>query len=146
MNRAAVKLNRIHKASYYIRERMLDVVDVVVGRIEKQGGGCSHPASGACYSYGGKRCAIGLLLKPDELKGIQYTTISSEANRKHLSKIISRFSLTTTVDSHRGFVVEFLQRIQDAHDNAYDTFNRVDDRDKKFADEIQNVRDWIATI
>jgi hypothetical protein len=97
------------------------ILDIVVGKITDSGG-CFIDGLGVAYlnKKNGTRDPIGHLLSVSDLKG--FGTIDSEAQRPLVRKIATKYGLDISRDSERGKFVQFLQALQDAHDEVFDKF------------------------
>ena len=98
---------------------------VSVARIQKQGGGCTHPKTGACYKYSGKRDAIAMLINPEIIRSMSYGLISSDEQSYIVNAIMNKYQLRVDDSYMRSKVKLFLQQLQDAHDQAFDQYNGI---------------------
>ena len=120
------------------------ILNTSVGRIQKQGCGCSIDGVGAVYKNGTLRDAIAILIAPSAIKTHTYGEISEDDQAYIVKQIASMYSITYALAPDRAFLVNFLQRLQDAHDNAFDMFNPVEgDRMEFFITETEKIKDWL---
>ena len=96
-----------------------------VARIQKQGSGCAHPKTGACYKYAGKRDAIAILINPEIIRSMSYGLISSDEQSYIVNAIMHKYQLRVDDSTVRVKVKVFLQQLQDAHDQAFDQYNGI---------------------
>lgn len=96
-----------------------------VARIQKQGSGCTHPNTGACYKYAGKRDAIAILIDPKIIRSMSYGLISSDEQSYIVNAIMNKYQLRVDDAYMRSKVKTFLQQLQDAHDQAFDQYNGI---------------------
>lgn len=122
--------------------KCLAILKTSVGRIQKQGCGCTKDGVGAVYKNGTLRDAIAILLAPSVIHNHTYGEISEDDQAYIVKQIASRYSIPYAMAPDREFLVKFLQQLQDAHDNAFDGFNQVDgDRMQFFLSECDKIKD-----
>lgn len=122
--------------------KCLAILKTSVGRIQKQGCGCTLDGVGAVYKNGNLRDAIAILLAPSAIYNHTYGEISEDEQAYIVKKIASMYSIRYDLSADRQFLVKFLQQLQDAHDNAFDGFNHVDgDRMEFFLSECDKIKD-----
>jgi len=122
--------------------KCLAILKTSVGRIQKQGCGCTLDGVGAVYKNGNLRDAIAILLAPSAIYNHTYGEISEDEQAYIVKKIASMYSIRYDLPADRQFLVKFLQQLQDAHDNAFDGFNHVDgDRMEFFLSECDKIKD-----
>lgn len=108
-----------------------------VSRIQKQGHGCTHPKTGACYKYAGKRDAIACLIDSNIIRSMSYGLISSDEQSYIVNAIMHKYQLRVDDSNVRVKVKTFLQKLQDAHDLAFDQFNNTPNPMEHFIDECK---------
>lgn len=122
--------------------KCLAILKTSVGRIQKQGCGCTIDGVGSVYKNGTLRDAIAILLAPSAIHNHTYGEISEDDQSYIVKKIASMYSVRYDLPADREFLVKFLQQLQDAHDNAFDGFNHVDgDRMQFFLSECGKIKD-----
>ena len=122
--------------------KCLAILKTSVGRIQKQGCGCTLDGVGAVYKNGNLRDAIAILLAPSAIYNHTYGEISEDEQAYIVKKIASMYSIRYDLPADRQFLVKFLQQLQDAHDNAFDGFDHVDgDRMEFFLSECDKIKD-----
>lgn len=108
-----------------------------VSRIQKQGYGCTHPKTGACYKHAGKRDAIAILIDANLIRSISYGPISSDEQSYIVNAIMHKYQLRIDDSNVRVKVKKFLQKLQDAHDQAFDQFNNTPNPMEYFINECK---------
>lgn len=87
------------------------------------------PGVGAVYKYNGKRDAIGILVEISQIYNHTYGEISDDEQKYLVNLIAKRFSVNITNEQNREYFKSFLQKLQDAHDDAFDEYNaEIEDR------------------
>jgi hypothetical protein len=64
-----------------------------VARIQKQGHGCTHPKTGACYKYMENRDAIAILIDAKIISSLSYGLISSDEQSYIVNAIMHKYQL-----------------------------------------------------
>lgn len=143
MNNAIdTRTQNIIKARRKLVSKCVAILKTSVGRIQKQGCGCTLDGVGAVYKNGTLRDAIAILLAPSAIHNHTYGEISEEEQFYIVKKIARMYSVRYYLPVEREFLVKFLQQLQDAHDNAFDGFNHVDgDRMQFFLSECDKIKD-----
>lgn len=127
MNTTRIQRQKNLRVTLY--KACLNILNVSVTRIQKQGSGCNIPGYGAAYKYGGKLDAIAILLGADSIRSYMFETIDSENMRKIVQAISRKYRVRIdTSESYSNFV-KFLQSLQDAHDEAFDEYTADPDED-----------------
>lgn len=119
-------LSRMKELQEYNYSRYVIIAKDFLSRITKQGSGCNVPGYGAAYYSEVDKTLdpIGLVLGFQAIKK-SFGTISSEEQR-HLVRLLSRkYEVNTETDKAYSEFVSFLQECQDAHDAAFDEYNKV---------------------
>lgn len=98
-------------------------------RINRQGTGCTIPECGSAYTYKGKRCAIGILVTAKDIKWQTYGIISNDDQSYLVTKICKNYSMSYMSDD-RVFTKDFLQMLQDAHDECFDINKKLSSNDR----------------
>lgn len=113
------------------------MMTVAVNRIVSQKSGCFVPGVGVSFiNYKNQtRDPIGHLLGYADLKGY-WGLISSEAQKPLVSKIRNKYGINISHSSENDRLVDVLQSMQDAHDNAFDEYNNIVPEDWKRMDNF----------
>lgn len=136
------RTREISKNRAKLVSKCLAILNTSIGRIQKQGGGCSIDGIGAVYKNGTQRDAIAILLAPSAIKNHTYGEISEEDQGYIVKQICNLYSIQYAMIPDREFLIKFLQQLQDAHDNAFDCFNPVDgDRMQFFLNECNKIKE-----
>lgn len=117
------KVTQLIKNQLTFTNRCIGILEISMQRIVKQGGGCNNPKTGASYVYSNRRDAIAILLGGGQVSSIHFGLISDELQRPIVRKLMHKFQIS---DIYHQRFVKFLQRLQDIHDAAFDSFNDVD--------------------
>jgi hypothetical protein len=73
-----------------------------------------------------------------------YQTISSEEMRRYVTRIAQTHSVNIDTPIARGIFVDFLQRLQDAHDEAFDEYEtHLENRMASFVEACDKIREQI---
>jgi hypothetical protein len=117
-------LQRNFKISKYNKSKMHQILNLVRDKIVAQGQGCFIPGQGVsmCNRANITFDPIGILLGAAAVKGYWHE-ISAEESKPLRNKIFTKYQINITRDSERANFVNFLQDLQDAHDEAFDEFN-----------------------
>lgn len=136
--------NRIESVKNKTLKSCLYLLDISVSKIQRQKSGCFIPKLGACYSDGVKRDAINMLLK-ERIPFGEYQTISSEDMNRYVNKIAQTHSVNIDTPIARGIFVDFLQKLQDAHDEAFDEYycSFLENRMEVFVENCDKIREQI---
>jgi hypothetical protein len=137
---------QIESAKTNILKSCLNLLDISVSRIQRQKSGCFVPKLGACYSDGVKRDSINMLLK-ERIAFRAYQTISSEEMRRYVRKIAQAHSVNIDAPIARGIFIDFLQKLQDAHDEAFDEYHspNIPNRMEAFVDSCNKIKEQLTT-
>lgn len=129
MNTISARTLRQKNLRIALYKACLNILNISVTRIQKQGAGCNIPGYGAAYKYGGKLDAIAILLGPDSIRSNMFETISSESMKKIVNAISRKYQVR--IDTHESYsnFVKFLQDLQDAHDFSFDEYTADADSD-----------------
>lgn len=101
------------------------IVDLATDRIVRQGHGCFIEGYGVAY-INFKDCSrdpIGGLLGYSDIKGF-WGPISDELQKPLVAKIRNVFGINISHGSEYMRLVDILQELQNAHDLAFDKFNK----------------------
>ena len=141
-NAFQLRTQRIIDNRKKLASKCLAILKTSVGRIKRQGCGCSIDGVGAVYKNGKLRDAIAILLSPSEIYNHTYGEISEDDQKYIVKKIASMYSIRYDIAVEYAAFVSFLQSLQDAHDNAFDCFNPVDgDRMQFFLNECNKIKE-----
>lgn len=144
MNQTNTRILKIAADRRKIINKCLAILATSVARIKKQGCGCSIPGQGAVYKNGRIRDAIAILLPPSVIHNGTYGEISAPEQSYIVNRIGKLYSVYLDNAIERDFLKTFMQRLQDAHDNAFDGFNHVEgDRMEFFITETEKIKDWL---
>lgn len=135
---------RIESAKNNTLKSCLHLLDISMSKIRQQQSGCFIPKLGACYSDGVKRDAINMLLK-ERIPFSMYQVISSEEMNRVVTKIAHTHCVNIDTPIKRRIFVDFLQKLQDAHDQAFDEFNlpNLENRMEVFVENCNKIREQI---
>lgn len=141
-NTVQIRTQRIIDNRKKLTNKCLAILKTSVGRIKRQGCGCSIDGVGAVYKNGKLRDAIAILLSPSEIYNHTYGEISEDDQKYIVKKIASMYSIRYDIAVEYAAFVSFLQSLQDAHDNAFDCFNHVEgDRMEYFLTECNKIKE-----
>ena len=118
-------------------EKCIHLLDIAKRHIHKQGDGC-YNRMGAAYKADRKRDVIAALCGGIAIKSNTFGVISDEKQKYIVTHIVNRHQIRADRSETRGFVVKFLQDLQDAHDAAFDPFNVVSGDRMELFDELTN--------
>ncbi len=135
---------RIESAKNNTLKSCLHLLDISVSKIQRQQSGCFIPKLGACYSDGVKRDAINMLLK-GRIPFSMYQVISSEEMRPYVRKIAQEHCVNIDAPIAYGIFVDFLQKLQDAHDEAFDEYywSLLENRMEAFVENCNKIREQL---
>lgn len=102
--------------------KCVNLLDIAVNAMIKQGDGCYNDM-GAAYKTKNRKDVISALCAGNIIGSHLFRPIGDYDMRKIVTHIITRHQMDP---NQRPFIVNFLQQLQDAHDNAFDPFNRVE--------------------
>ncbi len=124
INKALARNFKIKKQNL---NRMKNILAIIKDKISNQGSGCFIPNQGVAYwnPKNSTRDPIGHLLTVPDLKG-HFGPIYEEAQKSLLRKIINKFQIDVSRDAERTKFITFLQDIQDAHDDVFDEFQKLE--------------------
>lgn len=112
----------------------LRLLNIARTAIKKQGTGC-YNEMGVAYYTKGRNDVITSLCAPKTIRSYTYGVVSGEEQRYIVAHIANRYQVRIDRADTYTFLVDFLQDLQDAHDDAFDPFLDIDDRMQKF-DEL----------
>lgn len=122
------KIQRLAETKKSNSESMLSLLIVSMDRICKQGTGCTD-SMGAAYvnKADNTRDSIAIVATQisDKYLRMFYGLISEEHQRPIVKSLIYNFSININAPGEYERFVDFLQKLQDAHDIAFDQFNQV---------------------
>jgi hypothetical protein len=107
------------------KDIMTEILETVIRKIIRQGGGCNIEGLGAGYHIKKTdiRDPIGLLL--GYVPQFHFGVISDDMQKPLVNRLLTQFGFDDTQYSERHKFVDFLQRIQDEHDLAWCEFSGV---------------------
>ena len=106
---------------------MHKLLKVSVARIKEQGSGCVDSMGPAYINKQDKtRDAIAIVATglKDKYFGQFYGKISEEKQKPIVRNLLYNFSINILILGEREWFVDFLQALQDAHDDAFDPYNK----------------------
>jgi hypothetical protein len=122
------------------------MLKISMQRIEQQGTGCSIPHHGSAYKHGSKRDAIAILVDASFIRNYWFEVISAESMRPLVNKLADKFSARIDTSATRTVFVEFLTRLQDAHDAAFDFYDKQEGNEmQNFKVLCSNINDWLES-
>jgi hypothetical protein len=125
-------------------KKCLELLKISQTRINKQQSGCIIPDYGSAYTYKGKRCAIGILVTAKDIRWNTYGVIENDEQAYLVSTICKRYSMPY-MGIERSFTKTFLQKLQDAHDDAFDMNSKILDKEKMalFNQKCEEIKEWL---
>lgn len=122
----------------------LHLLNISVTKIKNQGSGCFIPKIGASYYDGTKRDSINMLLK-ERIPFNMYHVISSDDMKKYVNKIAATHDVRIDTPIARGIFVDFLQKLQNAHDQAFDEYEnpKLEDRMEAFITNCDKIKETL---
>lgn len=129
-----------------IASQCIRLLNIAVKHIHEQGGGC-YDRMGAAYKANGRKDVIAVLASGQSIRSNTFGVISGEEQKYIVTRIVKRHNINADRQETRGFLVKFLQQLQDAHDDAFDPFNVVDgNRMELFDTKIKSIRENLNRI
>ena len=127
-------------------KKLIAMLKTSVNRIKKQGTGCNIPGLGAGYKHENLRDAIAILLAPSVVRNKTYGCISDDEQAYLVTAIARTYSFSLDDATERNQLKDFLQELQDIHDDAFDEFNQVEgDRMTKFLNDCKLLEENLIT-
>lgn len=140
------KIKRMNSNKAKLIRQCFAILGISKNRIIKQGSGCVIPNTGAAYKYKYNRDSIAILLNFSQIKNSTYGEISDDSQRYLIKLIAQKFSVNIESYNNYSYFVNFLQMLQDAHDNAFDPYvNQLDDRMSFFTSECDKISDILLS-
>ena len=120
--------------------QLKNIVNTSMNRIKKQGRGCNIPGYGAAYRHNMLKDAIAVLVQSDQIPKHLFTEISSEPAQSLVTAIKKKFTIV-----NRHTLIDVLQQLQDAHDDAFDEFRNqnIQDPMQFFIDRCNQIKESI---
>lgn len=133
-----IKINQLLRQDKVNKRKFFMMHNQVLQRIIKQRGGAVSRGYGVVHfsKTSGYRDPVGVLVGT-HISAAHFTTISSENNTAAVSIIMKRYGIP---DNQRLTMIDFVQEMEDAHDDAFDPFNRVDDRMGLFLGRMDQIK------
>jgi hypothetical protein len=123
-------------------EKMFKTLGYATKKIVQQGDGC-YNEQGACY-YNPvtkhKDIIAHLSTIPVQFLKKPFRTISDDDARPILTNVLRTQKFNVERYSERVRCTEFLRELQDAHDSAFDPYNKVSNRMDTFLVSIETIR------
>jgi len=98
------------------------ILDISMKRIQKQGCGCIDYSGCPDYKNGKLRDSIAILVESSQIRNSDYREIGHNDMTHLVNLIAKKFSVNLDLAGHRFFFTEFLQKLQDAHDDSFDVY------------------------
>lgn len=127
-------LVRLFKAKKHNNHMMLRMIEAVIKLIDKQGRGCFIKDYGTTYfnPESGTRDSIAILTSiPNKYLLKNYGLISEEYQKSIVTHLANKYMIDRSIDSEKVRFINFLQKLQDAHDEAFDPYVKI------FTDEFR---------
>lgn len=135
-----VKNQETHK---YNTSRMHQVIDLVLHKIIKQGGGCFNDMGSAYYDKVTKNKDVIAHLStiPVQFLMRHFRTIDSDECKPIFKNVCRVHQFDVIRDIEQSRVKMFLQELQNIHDDSFDPFNKVDDRMDTFKSKMKQLKE-----
>ena len=120
--------------------QLKNIIVTSMNRIKKQGRGCNIPGYGASYRHNHLKDSIAVLVQSEQVPKNLFTEISSDPAQALVTAIKNKFTI-----SNRSRLIDVLQKLQDAHDDAFDEFRNqgISDPMQYFLDRCNQIKESV---
>ena len=139
------KLRNLQNQIASVRSHAHTILEISIVRICKQGSGCNIDGYGAAYKYRDKCDSLAILVGKEKIRHGSFNDIKHDTMKYLVHSIAKKFGVRIDTSPTYTLFVEFLAKLQDAHDDSFDQYrnNGIIDTMQHFLNQCENIKIWL---